>query len=218
MTNIPLTGTFKVTCEYYRLNTSRRKWIAGHHTGIDIVGQDIIYATCDGQVVRTGFDKNYGNFIVVKSSEDGKFHWYCHLARILVERGVRVTRVSKIGVMGSTGNSTDKHLHFEIRNESNQYGDNSNPAEYMGIPNKVGTYNSKDYQIKQPTKIRVFAVKTNIRETAGLSGIPHLYLPNTRVEILAENVANMDGYSWDKVKAIATGRIGFVARTYNRYK
>lgn len=215
MTNIPLTGAFKVTCEYKRKGST---WSAGYHTGIDLVGQDIIYATCDGQVVRTGFDKSYGNFIVVKSSEDGNFHWYCHLARILVERGLKVTRVSKIGVMGSTGKSTGKHLHFEIRNESNKYGDDSDPAAYMGIPNKVGTYNSKDYQIKQPTKIRVFAVKTNIRETAGLSGIPHLYLPNTRVEILAENVANIDGYSWDKVKAIATGRVGFVARTYNRYK
>lgn len=144
MTNIPLTGQFKVTCEYGRKGTT---WAAGYHTGIDLVGQDTIYATCDGQVVRTGFDKSYGNFIVVKSSEDGNFHWFCHLARILVERGIRVTRVSKIGVMGSTGKSTGKHLHFEIRNESNKYGDNSNPAEYMGIPNKVGTYNSKDYQI-----------------------------------------------------------------------
>lgn len=215
MTNIPLTGQFKVTCEYGRKDST---WSAGYHTGIDLTGQDTIYATCDGQVVRTGFDKSYGNFIVVKNSEDGKYHWYCHLSRILVERGIKVTRVSKIGVMGSTGKSTGKHLHFEIRNESNKYGDNSNPAEYMGIPNKVGTYNSKDYPIKEYPKIRVFAVKTNIREMAGLSGIPHLYLPNTKVEILAENVANIDGYSWDKVKAIATGRVGFVARTYNRYK
>lgn len=215
MTNIPLTGSFKVTCEYGRKGST---WIVGHHTGIDLTGQDTIYATCDGQVVRTGFDANYGNYIVVKNNTDGKYHWYCHLARILVGVGTKVSRVTKIGIMGSTGKSTGKHLHFEIRNASNKYGDNSNPAEYMGIPNKVGTYNSADYQIKEPTKIKVFACKTNIRETPSLKGIAHLYLPNTKVEILQENVANADGYVWDQVKAIATGRIGYVARTSNRYK
>ena len=215
MTNIPLTGQFKVTCEYGRKGTS---WKAGHHTGIDLTGQDTIYATCDGQVVRTGFDPSYGNFIVVKNSADGKFHWYCHLSRVLVSRGIRVTRVTKIGVMGSSGNSTGKHLHFEIRNESNSYGDNSNPADYMGIPNKVGIYNSKDYQIKEPTNIKVFACNTYIREEPGLKGIPHLYLANTKVEILQDSVAKADGYVWDKVKAIVTGRVGYVAHTANRYK
>ena len=65
---------------------------------------------------------------------------------------------------------------------------------------------------------KVFAVRTNIRETPSLSGVAHLYLPNTTVEILEENVANADGYIWDKVRAIATGRVGYVARTSTRYK
>ena len=65
---------------------------------------------------------------------------------------------------------------------------------------------------------KVFAVKTNIRETPSLSGVAHLYKANTTVEILEENVANADGYIWDKVKAIATGRVGYVARTNTRYK
>ena len=53
-TNIPLTGNFNVTCEYGRQNNSRLKWAAGHHTGIDLTGQDQIYGTCDGTVVRIG--------------------------------------------------------------------------------------------------------------------------------------------------------------------
>ena len=65
---------------------------------------------------------------------------------------------------------------------------------------------------------KVFAVKTNIREKPSLSGIAHLYKANTTVEILEENVANADGYIWDKVRAIATGRVGYVARTNTRYK
>lgn len=218
MTNIPLTGAFKVTCEYKRKGSM---WLKGYHTGIDLVGQDIIYATCDGIVYNVAYDtKYYGNYIVIKNNADGKFHWFCHLARINVKIGDKVSRVSKIGIMGETGNTRGKHLHFEIRNESNKYGDNSNPAAYMGIPNQVGTYNSKDYQLQEPPKVivKVFAIKTNIREKPTTKSTPHLYLPNTKVEILEENVANADGYIWDKVHCPATGRTGYVARTSNRYK
>lgn len=220
MTNIPLTGAFRVTCEYLK----KGNWACGHHTGIDLVGDEQIYSSCDGQVVRTGFDKSYGNFIVVKNNADGKYHWFCHLSKINVKAGEKVTRTSKIGIMGSTGNSTGKHLHFEIRNTSNKYADNDNPAIYMGIPNKIGSYNSADYQINGNSSannskvVKVFKVNTNIRENPSLSAVAHLYKANTTVEILAENVANEDGYTWDKVKAVATGRIGYVARTSNRYK
>ena len=219
MTNIPLTGEFKVTCEFKR----KGNWMAGWHTGIDLVGDEKIYATCDGEVVRTGYDKSYGNFIVVKDSATGKYHWFCHLSKINVVTGTKVTRTSKIGVMGNTGNSTGKHLHFEIRNENNKYGAVSDPAEYMGIPNKVGTYNTADYQIKEvvkpaEVKKKVFKVKTNIRENPTLQAKAYLYKANTTVEILSEAVAKADGYVWDKVRAIATGRVGYVARTANRYK
>ena len=219
-TNIPLTGKFRVTCEYKR----KGSWACGWHTGIDMVcDNDKIYSSCNGEVARTGWDNSYGNFIVVKNDADGKYHWFCHLSKINISKGAKVTRTSVIGIMGSTGNSTGKHLHFEIRNASNKYADNSNPADYMGIPNAVGSYDSANYQISNTTSsstgtTKVFAVKTNIRETPSLKGVAHLYKANTTVEILEENVANADGYVWDKVKAIATGRVGYVARTNTRYK
>lgn len=217
-TNIPLTGEFRVTCEYKR----KGNWSAGWHTGIDLVGPEKIYSSCDGEVIRTGYDKSYGNYIVVRNKEDGRYHWFCHLSQISNGAGKKVSRTTVIGIMGSTGNSTGKHLHFEIRNASNKYADTINPADYMRIPNKVGTYNSANYQISETVnttnKTKVFAVKTNIRETPSLKGVAHLYKANTTVEILQENVANADGYIWDKVKAIATGRVGYVARTNSRYK
>lgn len=216
-TRIPLTGGFGVTCEYKK----KGNWACGWHTGIDLVGNEKIYSSCNGEVVRTGYDKSYGNFIVIKDSTSGKYHWFCHLFKLFIGKGKKVTTTSIIGIMGSTGNSTGKHLHFEIRNASNQYADNSNPAEYMGIPNKIGTYDSANYQINNNSNsgtIKVFAVKTNIRETPGLTGIAHLYKLNTTVKILEESVANKDGYIWDKVEAVATGRIGYVARTSSRYK
>ena len=71
---------------------------------------------------------------------------------------------------------------------------------------------------QQSSRTRVFAVKTNIRENPTTHSTPHLYKANTKVQILAENVAQADGYTWDKVYCPATGRTGYVARTANRYK
>lgn len=227
MTNIPLTGKFSVTCEFKRKNTKKLKWSAGFHTGIDLVGPEKIYATCNGEVTRTDYDKSYGNFIVIKDNTTGKFHWFCHLSKINVSVGTKVTRTTIIGIMGETGNVTGPHLHFEIRNTSNKYGDVSDPAAYMGIPNKVGEYNTANYQIKEEVKQtqinktpqkKVFKVRTNIRENPTTDAKAYLYKANTTVEILEENVANANGYIWDKVRAVATGRVGYVARTSNRYK
>lgn len=212
-TNIPVTGEFKVTCEYKR----KGNWIAGYHTGIDIVNNDhIIYATCNGTVVRTGYDKSYGNFIVIKSNKQDKYHWFCHLSKINVVYGQNVTRVTKIGIMGSTGNSTGTHLHYEIRNSSNKYGDNSNPADYMGIQNKVGNYNSSNYQISENTnnqtnELKTLARNTNLRDKPTTeNSTATLYLANTTLYVIEKSVANANGYTWDKVRIRVNGKEGYM--------
>ena len=210
-TNLPLTGTFNVTCEYKRKGNS---WIAGWHTGIDLTGSDTIYATCDGTVTRIGLnDDGYGNFIVVKAT-NGKYHWFCHLSRIDVKENQTVNRLSKIGIMGNTGNTTGKHLHYEIRNESNKYADNINPAEYMGIPNKVGTYDSKNYQIGESTttegELKTLKRNTNLREEPNTKSNATLYLENTTLYVLQKSVAVADGYTWDKVRIRVTGDEGYM--------
>lgn len=209
-TNIPLTGNFKVTCEYKR----KGNWAAGWHTGIDLVGDEKIYSSCDGEVVRTGYDKSYGNYIVVKNDTDGKYHWFCHLAKISTGAGKKVCRTTIIGIMGSTGNSTGKHLHFEIRNASNKYADNSDPASYMGIPNKVGTYNSANYQITaqaSPKVLKTLARDTNLRDKPTTQNSnATLYLKNTTLYVLESNVAKKDGYVWDKVRIRTNGKEGYM--------
>lgn len=214
-TNIPLTGNFRVTCEYKR----KGNWAAGYHTGIDLVGDDTIYGTCDGTVEKIGVDKSYGNYIVVKAP-DGKFHWFCHLSKVTCTVGKKISRTTKIGVMGSTGNSTGKHLHFEIRNLSNKYGDNSNPAEYMGIPNSVGSYNSSNYQISnqqntnsttQTQVLKTLARNTNLRDKPTTQGsTATLYLKNTTLYVLQSSVTSSDGYTWDKVKIRTNGKEGYM--------
>ena len=210
-TNLPLTGTFNVTCEYKRKGNS---WIVGWHTGIDLTGSDTIYATCDGTVTRIGLnDDGYGNFIVVKAT-NGKYHWFCHLSRIDVKENQTVNRLSKIGIMGNTGNTTGKHLHYEIRNESNKYADNINPAEYMGIPNKVGTYDSKNYQIGESTttegELKTLKRNTNLREEPNTKSNATLYLENTTLYVLQKSVAVADGYTWDKVRIRVNGKEGYM--------
>lgn len=214
-TNIPLTGNFNVTCEYKRKNGNGLNWAAGYHTGIDLTGSDIIYGTCDGTVTKIGWDDSYGNYIIVKAT-DGKYHWFCHLSKVTCSEGDKITRETKIGVMGATGNVTGKHLHFEIRNSSNKYGDNTDPANYMGIPNKVGSYNSNDYQIgttnsSDTGKMKTLNNNTNLREGPSTSAkIIDLYIPNTTLYVLDSGVANADGYTWDKVKIRATGAEGYM--------
>ncbi len=211
-TNIPLTGNFKVTCEYKR----KGNWAAGWHTGIDLVSDNTnIYSNCDGTVYKTGWDNSYGNYIVVKNS-DGKYHWFCHLSKINVSKGNKVTRTSVIGIMGSTGNSTGRHLHFEIRNTSNKYGDTSNPADYMGIPNKVGNYNSSNYQIGNTSsstntkELKTLARDTNLRSAPTTSASKVLYLKNTTLYVLEKSVAKADGYTWDKVQIRVNGKEGYM--------
>lgn len=209
-TNIPLTGKFKVTCEYWR----KGSWACGYHTGIDLVSDNKeIYGTCNGTVYKTGFDKSYGNYIFVKNSEKDNYHWYCHLSKIYVSKGQKVTRTTKIGYMGSTGNSTGTHLHFEIRKSCNCYGKNENPAEYMGIPNKVGSYNSANYQISNNStnELKTLARNTNLREKpTKKSNIKNLYITNTTLYVLQKSVAQADGYTWDKVKIRVTGEEGYM--------
>lgn len=208
-TNIPLTGKFEVTCEYKR----KGNWAAGWHTGIDLIGEsDKIYSSCNGVVTRTGWDNSYGNFIVVKNNADGRYHWFCHLSKVNVSKGQTVSRTSVIGIMGSTGNSTGKHLHFEIRNASNKYADNSNPADYMGIPNKTGKFNSANYQISNNTnELKTLARNTNLRNkptTQGSSAT--LYVKNTTLYVLEKSVARADGFVWDKVRIRVNGKEGYM--------
>lgn len=216
-TNIPLTGAFRVTCEYKR----KGKWAAGWHTGIDLVGDsDTIYGTCDGTVTKIGWDNSYGNYITVKAI-DGKYHWFCHLSKVTCNVGDKISRTTKIGVMGATGNVTDKHLHFEIRNSSNKYADNSDPAAYMGIPNKVGSYNTSNYQIGSTTTsnnssnttgdLKTLNHDTNLRKAPSTSAeILSLYIPDTTLYVLKPSVAVADGYTWDYVKIRVTGEEGYM--------
>lgn len=115
---------------------------------MDFDGSDNIYSTCNGVVDSVNYSSAYGNYIIIKEENVQRYHYFCHLNSVKVKRGDKVTRATLIGIMGTTGNVTGKHLHYEIRNKKILTSESLiNPAEYIGIPNLKGSYNSKDYQI-----------------------------------------------------------------------
>jgi len=90
---------------------------AGFHPGIDLPAPagTPVRAAGVGRVAFAGPTAGgYGNLVVIKHS-DGVTTMYAHLARVLVVRGQGVTVGSLVGLVGSTGDATGPHLHFEVR-------------------------------------------------------------------------------------------------------
>lgn len=86
------------------------------HTGIDI-GADSgteILAAAGGTVTFSGQMSGYGNYIIIDHG-NGVETAYGHCSKLLAEKGENVRRGDKIALVGSTGNSTGPHLHFEIK-------------------------------------------------------------------------------------------------------
>lgn len=206
MTKSPLAGIVRVTCIFGK----KGNWKAGYHTGIDLVNDDrIVYASCFGEVFNMGYDASYGNFVVIRAT-DGYYHWYCHLSQITCNMRQEVNPEVKIGIMGDTGNATGIHLHYEIRNKSNKYGDVINPADYVGIANRIGKYNESELN-QENYEFKTLARNTNLRNepTTG-SSEKSLYLSGTTLYILEKNVAINDGFVWDKVKIRVNSKIGYM--------
>ncbi len=99
------------------------------HRGIDIARPSNynILASDNGVVVAAGNSGSYGNRIVINHN-NGYTTLYGHLSSINVEVGQVVEKGSVIGIMGSTGNSTGTHLHFEVEKD----GSLVNPLSYVG--------------------------------------------------------------------------------------
>lgn len=87
----------------------------GKHRGVD-VASDLhtpVYAVSGGIVTKSYYSKSYGHVIFIKH-EEGYETVYAHLQKRLVKQGENVKQGDKIGTMGSTGNSSGPHLHFEV--------------------------------------------------------------------------------------------------------
>lgn len=86
------------------------------HEGLDIAANmgDPIKAALDGIVVYSGWETGYGNVIKLQH-KNGLMTIYGHCSKLDVSVGQNVNKGDQIGLVGSTGNSTGPHLHFEVR-------------------------------------------------------------------------------------------------------
>lgn len=86
------------------------------HNGMDIAAKTgtAIKAAAPGVVITAGWMSGYGNTVVIDHG-GSMSTLYGHCSRIHVKKGARVSRGQKIASVGSTGNSTGPHLHFEVR-------------------------------------------------------------------------------------------------------
>ena len=87
-----------------------------NHNGTDFLGNigDSVEASDGGTVSFSGASEGYGNLIII-DHKNGYETYYGHLNKSYVSEGDKVESGEIIGEIGSTGNSTGPHLHFEIR-------------------------------------------------------------------------------------------------------
>ena len=108
---VPTTGV--ITSRYGNREVSCSK-VTSFHTGIDIaneIGTDI-FSSIDGKVKKIYNNKYYGKTLEIE--KDNVITRYAHLSDVLVEENKNIIKGEKIAKMGTTGNSTGPHLHFEI--------------------------------------------------------------------------------------------------------
>ncbi len=119
---LPVTG--RITSRYGERSSLRRST----HTGLDIActtGTDIKVVS-NGTVTFSGKKGSYGNLIIVDHG-NGVETWYGHCSKLYAKVGDTVNAGDVIAAVGSTGNSTGPHLHFEIRIN----GECVNPQNYV---------------------------------------------------------------------------------------
>ena len=123
----PVPGYSRISSPYgYRIHPifNTRKM----HTGIDIPGPTgtPIVSIDSGKVIFSGTQRGYGKTVMIQH-DDGKVTLYAHNNELNVSVGQRVQKGQVISKMGSTGNSTGPHLHFEVSINGNHV----NPLPYI---------------------------------------------------------------------------------------
>lgn len=125
---------------YYDESNQRRHRLSltPCHRGIDLGAPEktVVWAAYDGIAKIYPWDgtsKDYGNHIIIDHGNN-VYTLYAHLLRFDVVDGQKVRKNTLIGLVGSTGNSTGPHLHFEVRHDP-QPGRLSLPHY---VPGKIG--------------------------------------------------------------------------------
>ena len=134
----PLPAGWDTLSSLYGTRTDPFTGRPGNHTGIDIPASKNteIYAAKSGVVITSTYNSGgYGNYVVVSHS-DGTSTLYAHMNKRNATVGQTVSQGDVIGYVGTTGNSTGNHLHFEVRVN----GSRVDPIDYF--PSMILYYRS----------------------------------------------------------------------------
>jgi murein DD-endopeptidase MepM/ murein hydrolase activator NlpD len=102
----------KITTAYKKAG---KMWSKGYHTGVDFAvptGTPVL-AVADGKIENANWGKSYGKQVVQKVA--GGWVIYAHLNAVRCKPGQTLKAGDIVGEVGSTGNSSGPHLHFEMR-------------------------------------------------------------------------------------------------------
>lgn len=104
------------------------------HEGVDFAAAEgaEVLATAPGRVVHAGPAGAYGNMVEIDHGL-GVVTRYGHLAAVAVKPGDRVTFRQPVGVIGNTGRSSGRHLHYEVRVDDEP----RDPAEFLGAGRRL---------------------------------------------------------------------------------
>ena len=180
----PYRGRFKVS-QIYK---------GASHKGLDLVGLDdkTIYSTVNGTVEAARWDTHptggMGLYIRIREDGTNRRFYFAHLSEVFVKQGQRVKVGDKIGVEGSTGNSTGSHLHYEVRIEPSN-ATFLDVSKISGIPNRLGVYKMPDI------KETVVTIGSTVVKAKLIDGVTYAPLREF-VDVLKKELE----VTWDNIK------------------
>ena len=128
---------YPVPSGYTRITTGINYSSGQYHGAVDFGSAGIngqpVYAVADGIVVTAeNLTSSYGTYVMI-AHYNGLYTLYAHGQRgsLRVSEGQKVSQGQQIMNVGSTGNSTGPHLHFEVRTSPGTYSNRKNPMNYL---------------------------------------------------------------------------------------
>ncbi len=173
------------------------------HYGLDISGANAagqpIVAADGGTVAFAGSDDSgYGTYVIIDHG-NGYRSYYGHMTKALIQTGEKVAQGQLIGLVGSTGDSTGPHCHFEVRKGD----DRIDPTKLVNVDRNVVTpYVGQTLETEAATVLATEAKKQSDQSIADYQKAAQL-ADQKNAEAQQEAAAKKDAEETDKAKQAA---------------
>lgn len=177
------------------------------HRGIDFAAAQgtQMRAANSGLVTFSGSSGGFGNMVVIKDDKTGLYNRYGHAYKLIAKTGDHVNAGDLIALVGSTGNSTGPHLHYQVDRSTN-YRDDVNPWPYatLSIFGGSGSIGAGNVTVTPGASTSVSGAVTSARltpSTAGKRVLPGIGGPIEDGESPMNRITNsIDGVSSKIIK------------------